>query len=207
MRIGFDIDGVLADFMLAYSTLGNKMFGTPIVKDVDEDSKEYGIRSHLGISPEQDDEIWKEIDSTANFWERLEPSVEPVTFQSINFLAHYHEVYFITSRNPTAGQSTQIQTAKWLRKYGIFHPSVVISHHKDAVCRAMHIDFMIDDKLSTVINILKTKYTKAWVIDRAHNRGPVSVGVPRVHTVDEYIQKLTYDYFTQCGIDPYHGEK
>src|SRR5437660_614000 len=121
--IGLDIDGVLADFSGEFSRRINEKYGlkSDPAKQTDWDFP------CLGITVEQEQEIWSEIDATPNFWMTLNPLTDCPE------AAHFcdYKTYFITSRPETAGMPTDEQTAMWLRRhFFIANPTVIVSSMK-----------------------------------------------------------------------------
>lgn len=110
LRIGFDLDGVLANFTVAFSTMAHAQFGTPVYPDghcVDVYS--------FGLSDEEADILWGYINTHPEFWRDLPPLVTPQEAQRIRALACRANVFFLTTRPEKGVQgAVTAATADWL---------------------------------------------------------------------------------------------
>jgi len=148
LKIGVDVDGVLADFTGHARKLCQRMFnGRPADALVQTG---WGFDS-LGISPEQEDEMWRTIDATRDWWLYLAPLDET---HLITPLVKQHEVIFITNRKQGTGLPVEVQTAEWLtRVFNLFHPTVLLSSKKGPLAKALGLDYFIDDRDKNVIEV------------------------------------------------------
>ena len=122
VRIGFDMDGVLADFSSAFADVEKRLFGagSPLPAEAPEvearqEEDAAGQPAAPGSSPRESrrrrDAVWKEIHETTDFWMTLKPH-DPGAVRRIHdmMLRHGLEVFFITQRPATLGQTVQRQT-------------------------------------------------------------------------------------------------
>src|SRR5437868_3211702 len=160
LRIGFDMDGVLADFAGAYQEVEVRLFGPvppsrPGDPEKETDEVESANASQGRPLTRRHDSIWQTIQSTADFWMTLEPT-EPDVVKRIHemMLRHRWEVFFITQRPATDGQTVQRQTQKWLVQQGFDLPSViVINGSRGAAAGAMKLDFHVDDSATNCLDV------------------------------------------------------
>lgn len=171
MRIGFDIDGVLADFCTAYETL--------IVKQTkrndfpkwtrDEGPVTWNWPEHFGYSKEEVGAAWKHIKNSHLFWHDLEALPEAYHFYEwLLDKGPLHELYFVTAR---PGLMVKAQTEQWFKRYFNEFVTVLISDQKGAIANALSLDYYVDDKLENIESVqLLSPGTQAFLIDRAYNR-------------------------------------
>lgn len=186
MNIILDIDGCLADFILGFTTLANKMFNTPIIPT--REHKAWG--SFPGLTQEMESTVWEEIKSSNRFWYNLTPLVSPRVFSWIDsFSQRGHDVYFVTSR---LGAYAKQQTEDWLMSQGVLDPTVIVSSKKGEIASAVGADYCLDDKAENAWCVAwMAPKTQACLLDRIYNHyDPNAFGshrVKRVQTVEEFL--------------------
>jgi hypothetical protein len=164
LRVGFDMDGVLADFASTFRQIERDLFG------MDDDSR--GPRSPedeaegsadgnsaKGPSAREVDRrqaaVWERIRATENFWAALKPT-DPQAVPRVHALMvrHRWEVVFITQRPSTAGETVQRQTQRWLVQQGFDMPSVlVIAGSRGAAAQAMRLTHHVDDSPRNCVDV------------------------------------------------------
>lgn len=200
-KVMFDMDGVLADFIYGFTSLGRRFFGSPA----------YSVNAHTqwdrftGLTKENLKFLWEEIRESKYFWEGLAQCTSNGALLTINDLIEtgMADIYFVTNRS--AGKNTKQQTERWLQSRGIEHPTVIVTARKGETAKALGIDFSIDDKAENAdcIAWFTDGKTQSYIIDRPYNAGrfaPHSSKVGRVNTVEEFLQTagLTRRAATQC---------
>lgn len=186
-RIIFDVDGVLANFILGFTTLGNQRYFTPIVDTTQH--KKWGAFPGLDLVKEES--LWGIVKKCKNlFWFNLNPLVPLETFSRIqNLSSRGHSMYFVTSR---PGEHAKQQTEQWLRKYGIWNPTVLVSPKKGEAAAMLGADYCLDDKAENAWCVAwLSQNTKSFLLNRKYNQyDPESFGssrVQRVDTVEEFL--------------------
>ena len=112
LRVGCDIDGVVADFRAGFLDVAAQILGGARRSPPDD----------LDAFSEADSrKVWKIITQTPNWWLGLRP-YESVEIARLYRLSRKHkwEVFFMTTRVPTAGDAVQFQTQWWLEEQGFF---------------------------------------------------------------------------------------
>jgi hypothetical protein len=164
MRIAFDLDGVLADFAGAYLDVERRLFGAEEAaadEDVprpEEISAETATRRRVAI--------WHDIRSTVNFWTSLSP-IDPDAVRRIHTLAigRRWDIFFITQRPATAGETVQRQTQRWLATHGFDLPSVIVMPgSRGKVAGALHLDYLVDDTPKNCVDVLADSTTTPLLV-------------------------------------------
>jgi len=173
MNIGFDLDGVLANFHYGFSKIASKLFGSPIVKDINEVKAYRWEDWGYPLDKKQHNAVWREIDNKVNnFWLDLEPLVENAIFKRMKDLEKgNHNFFFITSRKNTAGKSALSQTKDWIESCtALKNFSVIPSHRKGGILDRAEIDYFIDDLPENVIEAaIEAPKCKSFLLVRPYN--------------------------------------
>ncbi|MBA3885206.1 MAG: hypothetical protein H0X67_05685 [Acidobacteria bacterium] len=183
LRIGFDLDGTIADFDSAFRHVEERLFGQSAAvpagepeaeehRDVDNDSVDEDASRALqnpavaGPGRRERDAVWADIQGTANFWESLQP-LEGGAVERIHhlMLQHHWEVFFITQRPPTRGDTVQRQTQRWLVTQGFDLPSVlVVGGSRGAAAGALRLDYHVDDSFQNCLDVLTDSHAKPILV-------------------------------------------
>lgn len=163
LRIGCDLDGVLADFARAYRDVEIRLFGpgdtvragSPEEQRDQPATAESSGRDTPTRQRRRGDAVWAAIRATPDFWVTLEP-IEPDAVRRLHaaMLRHRWEVFFITQRPDTAGDTVQRQTQRWLVRQGFDLPSVlVIPGSRGAAAGALKLDYHLDDSPTNCVDV------------------------------------------------------
>jgi uncharacterized HAD superfamily protein len=185
--VACDVDGVLADFILAFTKLAHSLFGTPITRTVDHLSWD----KFPGLTDDDVFETWEAIQESSEFWLGLEPLVGPDVFSRIDQIERRGgRVYFVTARS---GEYAKQQTEQWLRTFGITNPTVIVTTSKAETARVVGATHAIDDKAGNAVAIQYMSTAKSYLLDRPYNRfdnSVVGTKIRRVMTVDEFLRNI-----------------
>jgi hypothetical protein len=182
LRIAFDLDGTLADFETAYRRYAERFHGTDgavgtAVEPEAREAEERKLAAH-GVPPpapqspqlrrRRMDDVWEAIESTPNFWTSLRP-IEPGVIVRIRELAERHrwEVFFITQRPATQGETVQRQTQRWLIQQGFDMPSVIVlSGARGKLAAALHLDYLVDDSAKNGVDVISDSKARVLLVVR-----------------------------------------
>jgi hypothetical protein len=189
LRIGFDMDGVIADFSLAFHEVEERLFGPGPGMSAGEPEKEEEAQTAPAAGPEdaggqpmarpareevrtarearrRREQIWQLIQSTPNFWASLQP-IDPDAVRRIHalMLELRWEVFFITQRPTTDGDTVQRQTQRWLVEQGFDLPSVlVLGGSRGAAAGALRLDYHVDDSPQNCLDVLSDSRAKPILV-------------------------------------------
>jgi hypothetical protein len=156
LRIGFDLDGVLADMESELVRQAEVLFGAPMTRRLQaraagspaaaaavatgkaEDAAGSSVSTEppadaippllkLNMTARQQRRLWRHVESIDNFWETLH-ELEPGVIQRLASIAadRRWEIIFLTKRPASAGATAQVQTQRWLESKGFTLPSVFV---------------------------------------------------------------------------------
>jgi hypothetical protein len=193
LRIAFDCDGVVADLDSALAEIAVRLFGEAPPVEADPARQEAGGRAatagaatdarnpgdeptaeEIQVEPprfraltrHQQHEIWEAVRRTSNFWESL-PEVEPGAVARLAALARERqwEVIFITQRPSSGGDTTQLQTQRWLAAHGFDLPSVyVIKGSRGKIAAALSLDVVVDDRPENCLDVKLESRARAVLV-------------------------------------------
>jgi deoxypyrimidine-specific 5' nucleotidase type C protein (NT5C) len=191
LRLGIDIDGVLADFRNAFRETARECLRREVLSDALSDN----TLSHVDI-----DRVWNHIARRPNWWMTLR-AYEPAAIANLYALARSNrwEVCFLTKRPASAGDSVQFQTQWWLEQQGFYLPAVItVPGSRGDLANALRLDLAIDDQFVNCAEIIGAGPTKALLMLRDPNptmqRHAVDRGVGVVATLAETLPILQQFY-------------
>jgi hypothetical protein len=164
LRLGFDVDGVLADFRAAFrSAAARIVHGNP--DDFDAVSSP---QSEVPLAPDDVRRVWDYIAKTPNWWMEIE-AYEPDQIARLYGLTRSAgwEVFFMTKRPPSAGDSVQFQTQWWIERCGFYLPSVLtVPGSRGDVANALRLDLIVDDQIINCVEVVSASPCKAILMQR-----------------------------------------
>ena len=163
LRIGIDLDGVVANFISGFEEAAHHKLGPETDGFTDPDQ---AIVDQL--TTHEMKRVWNAIQETPNWWTYLAP-YEPEQLKRLYSLARRHkwEVFFLTKRPKTAGETVRFQTQWWLEREGFPLPSVVtVPGSRGELANALRLDLVIDDQLLNCLEIISASEARVVLIRR-----------------------------------------
>nr|MBA3950021.1 hypothetical protein [Acidobacteriota bacterium] len=142
------------------------------------------------------DIIWHAIESTPEFWTTLKPMEDGIVRRLWEASRKNRwEVFFITQRPATAGESVQLQTQRWLVEHGFELPSVIpLSGSRGKAIQSLKVDFLVDDTPKNCVDVISDSSARAILITRGVDEftesGAKRLGIVTVKTVADALEIL-----------------
>ena len=187
LRIGLDIDGVVADSFPVFLRELNKHYGKD-VKELDN----YDMTEIYGV----------EWDEMSQFFhdnmEYLFTTPKPMT-GAVEGIKHIlesgHEIIYVTARAPG---SEEIMTCKWFDDNNIYRDKTCFTGglSKTFAVKENEIDIFVDDFMTNALEIASLGIP-VLLMDSPYNQGKLPQGVTRCYCWDEIL----------CQIDEFSRSK
>jgi hypothetical protein len=197
INVGVDLDGVCANWALAYSTLLRRLYGAhlPIIKDhADPKYVSWDWPEWYPVTKDEDKFAYNYfLPAVNNFWESFEIIDKPNWNHFVNSINSEHiNTYFITTRKNTYGSTAVKQSQKWLFVNGVRFPNVIVTKEKGMVAKALNLDIFIDDKVENCIDVKsQLQSCEVFMIDYLYNRK-----IKQVYTNQDIIVTKSLDSIT-----------
>lgn len=212
LRIGIDLDGVLADMDSALDRHADQLFGPApsppdpgragdaqaelpsLAPEAVPDKTPLQVRRRL--TDRQHRRLWRRIRGIEGFWELLEET-EPGVVSRLAALASERcwEIIFLTKRPATAGATAQIQSQRWLTSRGFHLPSVyVVTGSRGLIASALALDVVVDDRPENCLDVATDSAARTIAVLR-HTQPPPptflkTMGIDLVRSTDECLDLL-----------------
>jgi hypothetical protein len=190
LRIGVDIDGVLADFRSSFRAAAVRVLRRDVGSTNDSP------QSAGALSPADVRRVWDYIGKTRNWWMEVEP-YEPAQIARLYSLmrARGWEVFFLTKRPPSAGDSVQFQTQWWIERFGFYLPAVLtVLGSRGDIANGLRLDLVLDDQLINCVEVVSATSTKALLVQRTADNTlrsqAINRGIGVVSTLAEAITMI-----------------
>jgi hypothetical protein len=203
LRVGIDLDGVLADMDGELARQATRLFGSsPLMTAPAEDAPASPAASddpapplRLNLTARQQRRLWDHVATIENFWLTLD-ELEPGAIARLAALAAASrwEVIFLTRRPQTAGLPAQVQTQRWLEAKGFPLPSAfVVPGSRGRIAAALSLDVVVDDRTENCLAVVVDSRASAILIARDRDELPLNaqrLGVRCVATFSECLDVL-----------------
>ena len=220
LRIGFDLDGTLADMEGELIRQAEILFGQPMARPIESPAATADINPafaggapgsataeaaadneppllKLKLTKRQQSRLWENVESIENYWQTL-GECEPGIVERLGRLASERrwEIIFLTKRPEGAGATAQLQTQLWLESRGFHLPSVyVVQGSRGRIAAALGLDVVVDDRPENCLDVAVECKARAILIWRdGAGQLPAAaqrLGIGVVKTVAECLDILT----------------
>jgi hypothetical protein len=190
LRVAVDLDGTLADLSAAMHAVARRELpdvGGPVVPPVPpadpDEPVDRPTLNQLSLTSAQLDELWTIVLKIRNFWTTLE-EMEPgaVAYLAAIAAERRWDVLFVTTRPASAGDTTQVQSQRWLETHGFPRPSVyVVKGSRGKLAEALQLDAVIDDRPENCLDVVMESTARAILV-WPENPGDLPPGAVR-HSV------------------------
>ena len=190
MKIGIDMDEVIAEFLLSFLDFHNEQYGTNLTKDQFES---YHLWHAWGGTKEDAIEKVHAFHKTHHF-----KNIVPVddAKRVILLLKEKHDLFVITSRQDAVAEETKVWIqAHFPQTFSDVHFTNHFSKNgsekrKGDICDRIDIDVMIEDSLDYAKECVRPN-RRVFLLDRPWNRSQeLSEGIIRVHSWNEILNQL-----------------
>lgn len=179
MKLGFDLDGTVADLQGALAREARRLFPgvdpgdlpksiAPARDEAAAQDRPAPGFSMSSLTSRQQQELWSAACSKVNFWETLD-EIEPGALARLSRLARERrwEVIFLTSRPETRGDTAQLQSHRWLTAKGFELPSIFVVHgSRGKIAASLQLDVLVDDRPENCLDIAIDSTARAILVWR-----------------------------------------
>ena len=176
MRVLVDLDGVMADFCLAFTNLAAN---TGLVDAPWSTSQQPTWRFDFHVDP-----VWRVANDRLNWWMSLEPLVTPTEVEALNKASLSHSIWYVTNRSYGRGLPVETQSIEWLKSIGIKFPLVAVSINKAETAQRLDLSVALEDKpdsLESLRNAGILAVARRWEYNKDWE--------PSVGSVGEFIER------------------
>jgi hypothetical protein len=189
LRIACDLDGTIADMDSALQREAERLLGPEVslhavpgerlesAEDIEENigaepalAPPASVPSATGrpLTPREIRRLWQHVATIDNFWMSL-GEIEPGAVARLSALAAQYrwEIVFLTQRPSSAGETTQVQSQRWLKAHGFDLPSVMVMRgSRGKVAAALSLDVVLDDRPENCLDVITDSKAKPFLIWR-----------------------------------------
>lgn len=188
-NIGFDLDGVLADF--------HQPFYKFILDCRDDIHFNYEDITAWDWSEQiknlTSEEFWELFDRfTVEHGYLNLPPISMDSFEVLNYLNEEgHPIYFITGRPAKSRE----ETYEWMSQFfDVRYDNIIHTDNKSEICKKLKIKFFVEDTPHYALDIANNSPTKVYLLDKHYNEDFEHDKITRIYDLHEV---LTHEkYFT-----------
>jgi uncharacterized HAD superfamily protein len=179
VRIGVDIDGLLADWNLGWAILLEQQTGRTVPRTP---PLQWAWPEALGFTKENISNAWKFVNQYPDWWVSLdnEPIFDEEARVNLVDLCSINDVYFITNRMTRGAKAA---TDLWLRNRGL-HSGCICTKDKGITARGLDLHYFLDDKPENCLDVkLMQSSCEVFIMDQPWNTGFTSTAQRRIERI------------------------
>lgn len=190
MRIGLDIDGVVADFITPFLCLLAARTGRGSIDPAsitDPNFVQYPFLTRELIF-----DCMEAASYDPEFWRGLTPLLTPQQWQALDRISRAHQMVFITHRWVRDTYDINQVTCDWLRDHGVSHPVVHFTQDKKSVLvRELNIGLFVDDRHENCEDVATETDALVFMPHRPYNQAFDHPKVRRILELNEFFDYLS----------------
>jgi ribonuclease BN (tRNA processing enzyme) len=188
MTLGFDIDGVLADFFTPFLKLLELRTGGGVIDP--NTITDPNFMHHPYLTKQIIMECMESASYDPEFWRALAPFPTPRQWRALDELSRDHQVVFITHRRVGDTYDIHRVTCDWLNRHGVSDPVVHFTQdRKSVLVKELNIELFVDDRHENCEDVATATDAAVFMPHRPYNQAFNHPKVRRVRQLDE-----TFDF-------------
>ena len=184
MTLGFDIDGVLADFITPFLRLLQERTRCDAIDPASITDPNF--MHHPFLTNEIIMECMEAVSYNPDFWRALAPLPSPEQWLALDKLSRDHQIVFITHRWVRETYDIHRVTCDWLSSHGVSEPVVHFTQDKKSLLvKELNIELFVDDRHENCEDVATATDAVVFMPHRPYNQAFNHPKVRRIQELDE----------------------